>query len=64
MTDNERLNLQLELERLNNLINSGDLVDPKVHRKRDEINAKLYGQWKLGKPRESNRVTSFTKDRR
>ena len=46
MTDNERLNLQMELERLNKLINSSDLVDPKLHRRRDEIKAKLYGQWK------------------
>lgn len=65
MTENEKLNLKLELEKLNNIINNlSELVDPKIFRRRDRLMKKIYGNWSVSKGFESKRVTSFTRDRR
>jgi len=71
MTDNERLNLKLELKEVTDRINNAEFVDPKDIRRMDKINSMLLTgnmnadlNWKITKGKESQRVTSFTRNRR
>ena len=71
MTDNERLNLKLELEEVTKRVNNAECPNPKDIRRIDKINSMLLMgdmnadlNWKIKKGNESKRVTSFTRDRR
>lgn len=71
MKDNERLNLKLELKEVAERINNAEYADPKDIKRMDKINSMLLTgdmnadiNWKITKGKESQRVTSFTRDRR
>ena len=71
MTDNERLNLKLELKEVTDRINNTEFADPKDIKRMDKINSILLTgdmnadlNWNITKVKESKRVTSFTRDRR
>lgn len=71
MNENERLQLQQELKEVTDRINNAEFIDPKDLRRKDKINSMLLTgdlnadvKWKITNGKESQRVTSFTRDRR
>jgi len=71
MNEKERLQLQMELKEVTDRINASDFIDPKDLRRKDKINSMLLTgdmdadiNWKITKGKKSQRVTSFTRDRR
>lgn len=71
MTNAERELLIKEADELDLKFKTSAFINPKDMRRRNEITSLLFtnGQqsdltFKFGKPRKSNRVTSFTRDRR
>lgn len=64
MTKEEREQKVKELAEIEAKIQSSEFVSPVDFRKSEKLRAELYGHWKVVKGTDSERVTSFTRDRR
>lgn len=71
MTPEERQSLMDEQKALDEKMRTAAFISPKDMRRSQDITSLLFSdgdtteiRFKAGKPRQSNRVTSFTRDRR